>query len=79
MTLRLRCLRCGDEYDTAEVFCEDRCDDCEYKLSQVLVWRGERAHLRAVLRYRSQVGHPTEMALDALESTPHGTLVEEPQ
>ena len=79
MTALLPCLRCGDPYDPAETFSDERCDGCESKLTRLLVWRGPAAMWRAVARYRKNMArHPTyetlSAALDAMESVPPGTL-----
>ena len=73
--MTLRCLRCGDPFDPAEEFSQERCGNCEDKLTQTLVWEGPGAMWRMILRYRKGTErHPTVLALDALEATPHGTL-----
>ena len=75
--MTLRCLRCGDPFDPAEEISQERCGACESKLSQALVWKGEDAMWRMILRYRKGTErHPTVLALDALETVPHGTLKE---
>lgn len=64
MPTRLRCLRCGDWYNPATAFCDDRCGECEAKLDQILVRRGSMALLRAAARYRRNTErHPTVLAL----------------
>jgi hypothetical protein len=77
-SIRLRCLRCGDwaEMDPTATHSFGLCDPCgEWIRRRVRAWgrwvEAPAFHVR---------NHPTykalSAALDALESTPHGTLVE---
>jgi len=86
MTLRLRCLRCGDwaEMDPEETAGWGLCYGC-YSMEPGLQVRHGKWDSGANRRWnarwqRDMERHPTykalSAALDALESTPHGTLVE---
>jgi hypothetical protein len=84
MTLTLRCIRCGDwaEMDPLDPYGHGICCACFSK------WLATDIGSPAFLRFRQRLNrnverHPTRKALsaalDAPESTPHGTLVETAQ
>jgi hypothetical protein len=85
VTLRLRCIRCGRWMHTdPQEGLADICAPCWEKGQAILFAPGPRERqqkrlVRWLLRARKrQERHPTykalTSALDALESTPHGTL-----
>lgn len=82
MTLRLRCIRCGDwdEMDPLVYFTLGLCGTCTTRV--MAVWDSlepSKLHRWCVRWRRDQERHPTyralAAALDAMEATPHGTLV----
>lgn len=78
MTLRLRCLRCGDlaEFDPVDSnYPLGLCPECWYRKPYV----GGAAFLRWCDRWQKNMArHPTykalTAALESLEEVPHGTL-----
>jgi hypothetical protein len=86
MTLRLRCLRCGNLADLDPLASDEwgLCPRCYHKRPGLVArggqWSGHRVAAWNRRWNKHYERHPTfkalSAALDALESTPHGTLVE---
>lgn len=87
MTLRLRCVRCGDwdEMEPDQMYGWALCSSCWRKASEVLDSGIDEKRVRAFHRLmdrwqRNVESHPTyralTAALDALEAVPHGSLAE---
>lgn len=86
MTLRLRCLRCGDSFNTdpLDPYMPDICHSCFSKGLEVLNGKPheptqhDRFYRWCARHQKHQERHPTYKALyaalDVLELTPRGTL-----
>jgi hypothetical protein len=80
MTLTLRCMRCGDLDDMDPLWGWALCARCFYSRPRL---RSVHVYRRWLRWQKGQERHPTHKALtaalDALESAPHGTFVENTQ